>query len=556
VSDRYETILSHPAEDEPPDGEGSVRLETHLRAVGERARELVPEGATTREGDDLGEVAELLGRLHDFGKLTGFFQAYVRDKSPEEPTHHARLGAFVTYYVLGECGYGQQTRIAGTVAVWKHHGALPDVAEGLVDHLSGERTDLYEDVCRQADDIHGNRRELADEIFREATDGEASWSGLVGDAESPCESFESIRKSIENELLDRGLPRTEHVDDETYTDLLQLSSALVLADKSRAGDIEDEKLDPEVAELEDLENHLDGLGGDPENDEEAELNRLRDAAQDEVAENVHRFLDSDESVATVTLPTGYGKTLVGLRAALEMQAEQNTDGRIVYALPFTSIIDQTADTLRNVFSAEPTGRKLTIHHHLAETVTVGDDWSESDDDDASEANVDDEPTDEYAREEYLVGESWRSGLTLTTFVQLFESLAGPGNAQSMKLPAMYGSVVIVDEPQALPLRWWPLVERLVEVLTEVYDARVVLMTATQPEIVDDRFDLIRAKEKYFDGPGPDRVSYEFDSTVTADDDPAALGYDEAAGRLVAEAAGGTDSALAVCNTIDSARDLS
>jgi len=555
VNDLYETVLSHPADadDEPPDGVGSVRLETHLSEVGERARQLLPTGRTMSDGDDLGEVAEILGRLHDFGKLTTFFQAHVRSDQTDGPTHHARLGAFVTYYALDQCGYGQQTRIAGTIAVWKHHGALPDVANGLVDRLSDERTQLYDDVCDQVADIDRNHRDLANKFLSRATGGEASWAGLTETADSLRESLEEVRSSIRNELFDRGHLYEERVDEETYTDLLQLSSALVLADKTCAGDVGNEKLEPETADLKDLKTHLEGLGGDPKNDEERELNRLRDAAQNEVTKNVQTFLDSDESVATITLPTGYGKTLVGLRAALEIQAERDTEGRIVYALPFTSIIDQTAETLQDVFGADPTGRKLTIHHHLAETVTVGDEY---DGDDGDTANDDAEPTDRYARDEYLVGESWRSGMTLTTFVQLFESLAGPGNTQSMKLPTLYGSVVIVDEPQAVPLRWWPLVERLIEVLTETYDARVILMTATQPEIVDESFDLIQAKHRYFDGEGPDRVSYEFDQTVTTDNDEATLGYDEAAGRLVAAAREDADSALAVCNTIDSARDLS
>lgn len=564
MSETYETVLSHPAddEDEPPDGEGSVELEAHLREVGERARELVPDNATTSEGEDLGEVAELLGRLHDFGKLTTFFQSHVRDESPDEPTHHARLGAFVTYYALDKCGYGQQTRIAGTIAVWKHHGVLPNTKTGLQDGLSDDtETGPYGDVCQQTKNIRDNRSDRADRLLTDAivdgvTDGSVSWSEFVT-------NVPDLREAIQEEptLSNSWGSPSGVITEDTYTDLLQLSSALVLADKTCAGDVDGDRLDPETPELNDLQSHLEALRDEaesvPENSPEDDLNDLRDAAQDEVAENVHAFLDSDESVATVTLPTGYGKTLVGLRAALEIQAERDTDGRVVYALPFTSIIDQTAETLRKVFDAEPTGRALTIHHHLAETVTVAEKSEKSEQSEEDAEEVGDEPTDRYARDEYLVGESWRSGTTLTTFVQLFESLAGPGNAQSMKLPALYGSVVIVDEPQALPLRWWPLVERLVAVLTEEYDARVLLMTATQPEIVDadDRVDLIREKDRYFDGPGPDRVSYEFDPTATADDETA-LSYDEAAGRLADEAAGGFESTLAVCNTIDSARDLS
>jgi hypothetical protein len=56
----------------------------------------------------------------------------------------------------------------------------------------------------------------------------------------------------------------------------------------------------------------------------------------------------------------------------------------------------------------------------------------------------------------MLAEGWRAGVTVTTFVQLFESLAGPRNQQSMKLPALRDSVIVLDEPQSLPLDWWKL----------------------------------------------------------------------------------------------------
>ncbi|USZ68378.1 CRISPR-associated endonuclease Cas3'' [Halorussus salilacus] len=535
----HPTVLSHPSENDDP----SVPLETHLSQVGTRAREVVPDGATTSAGDDLAEVAELLGRLHDFGKLTTFFQAHVRDEPTDRPTHHARLGAFVTYHALSQWGVSKSTRLAGTVAVWRHHGDLPNVAVGIAETLASEN--LCDAVSEQVGDICDHRSDLAGRILADVLDDGGSWDAFVE------RGVEDVRATIEDEVTYLDVVDDEDITAETYADMLQLSSALVLADKTRAGGLDDDRLEPEPLDLDDLTDHLETLGGDERNDHERALNGLRAEAQSEVVENVPQFLDADESVATVTLPTGYGKTLVGLRAALEIQRRRDTDGRIVYALPFTSIIDQTAETLREVFDADPLGRTLTVHHHLSETATLPE--RGGDDEDRADP---DEPTDQHAREDVLVGESWRSGATLTTFVQLFESLAGPENAQSMKLPALYGSVVIVDEPQALPLYWWPLVERLVGLLTEVYDAQVVLMTATQPELVDEPFALIRERERYFDGELPDRVEYEFDASATARDDETVVGHEEAAVRLVDEAAGGTDSTLAVCNTIDSARELS
>ncbi|WP_256290563.1 CRISPR-associated helicase/endonuclease Cas3 [Halobellus inordinatus] len=287
-----------------------------------------------------------------------------------------------------------------------------------------------------------------------------------------------------------------------------------------------------------LSEYIDDLGGNSPNDSQTEaLNQLREEARKGVFAGVETFRDSEGSTATLTLPTGMGKTLTGLSAALELRDD---GGRVIYALPFTSVIDQVANELTEVFDSDGRGDLLTIHHHLAETVT------ELDEDE-------NEGTDEDARLAEMVAESWRSGLTLTTFVQLFESLVGPGNTQSMKLPALYGSVIVLDEPQALPMKWWKLVRRITTILTEEYDATVVAMTATQPALFDNAFELVDDVDRYFDH--FERVEYEVhDSALAFDDTDAPVDY-EVAGSTILDETGRVDSALAICNTIDSAAAL-
>jgi CRISPR-associated endonuclease/helicase Cas3/CRISPR-associated endonuclease Cas3-HD len=154
----------------------------------------------------------------------------------------------------------------------------------------------------------------------------------------------------------------------------------------------------------------------------------------------------------------------------------------------------------------------------------------------------------------MLAESWRAGLTVTTFVQLFESLAGPANRQSMKLPALRDSVIVLDEPQSLPLDWWKLVSRLVAMLVEQYDATVIAMTATQPELFDDATKLVDDPDTYFEA--VERVTYELDTSTERyiDEQSGPKSYDDAADALC-ESLNSDESALAVCNTIDSAREL-
>jgi CRISPR-associated endonuclease/helicase Cas3/CRISPR-associated endonuclease Cas3-HD len=138
-------------------------------------------------------------------------------------------------------------------------------------------------------------------------------------------------------------------------------------------------------------------------------------------------------------------------------------------------------------------------------------------------------------------------------VQLFESLVGPGNTQSMKLPALYDSVIVLDEPQALPMKWWKLVQRVATILTEEYDATIIAMTATQPALFADAFELVPDVDRYFNQ--FERVEYDVhDSALAFDNTDATLDY-ETAGKTILAETGETDSALAICNTIDSAAAL-
>jgi len=142
------------------------------------------------------------------------------------------------------------------------------------------------------------------------------------------------------------------------------------------------------------------------------------------------------------------------------------------------IIEQTRELFEDpeLWGADPEKSALTVHHYLSETVVHHDDYDAGD-----TAATDDEET------ASMLGEAWRDGTVLTTFVQLFESLAGPTNRQGLKLPSLESSIIILDEPQALPKDWWGAIQRLLDIVTDEYGARVIaMMTATQPTLVRDR----------------------------------------------------------------------
>jgi len=544
---------SHP----PEDGREGTPFLDHLEDVANRIHYVVPENATTPAGEPLREVVETLAYVHDLGKATTYFQQYldVRDGTPpnELLRYHAPIGAFAAYYALDARGYETETCLAGFVAVAKHHGQLPNIAEYVYERahrrngISGVEQNQHEKlqsaIAQQIQDIDDHVSDLAADIFARATDDEGDWSSFK-------EGFGDLLDEIERTVATTGNApgvREDALSDSCYGLVLQCWGSLVLADKTSAAHAPKEARtygaeNPSLSRLDEYVSELEaGVSSDPEGTRTERLNHYRSRAREEALENASDFADKGGGVATLTLPTGLGKTLTGLSAAARIRDDLNGD-RIVYALPFTSIIDQVVDEAESIFQTDTTGRLLTAHHHLAETVI-----RDETEDDAEAADLSDDVGG-------VLAESWRAGLTVTTFVQLFESLAGPRNRQSMKLPSLYDSVVVLDEPQSLPLEWWKLVPRLIEMLTEQFGATVIAMTATQPRLFDDETELITDTDLYFEA--TDRVSYTLDSSTKRyiSEQDGAKSYADATAELI-DAIGEGDPTLAVCNTIDSAREL-
>lgn len=235
---------------------------------------------------------------------------------------------------------------------------------------------------------------------------------------------------------------------------------------------------------------------------------------------------------SLTVPTGGGKTLSSLAFALNHALAHNKR-RLIYAIPFTSIIEQTADVFRDVFKA--LGDEVLIEHH-------------------SQADAADRYETGRSR---LACENWDAPLVVTTNVQLFESLFASKTSRCRKLHNIVGSIIVLDEAQQLPPEFLQPILDTLNLLVKHYGVTVVLCTATQPALHStDYFDKknnLRGLEnvrEIIDHPDDLFSALKRVELETPTDWSVATPWSDIATQIAAE-----DCVLAIVSTRKAAREL-
>lgn len=211
------------------------------------------------------------------------------------------------------------------------------------------------------------------------------------------------------------------------------------------------------------------------------MNEWREEAYQRVVQNLAEHPEA--GFYSITLPTGMGKTLTAYNAAVQLQNQMaerleetnpNCTPRIIYCLPFTSVIDQNAAILEEILALDGVTGELAKHHYLA-------DWPDKRED--SENSL------EYSDKEYLV-EGWEYSLTVTTFVQLLETLVSNRNRKLRKFHNLANAIVILDEVQSIPPKYFNLVSDVLTAIHQTMGTRFVFVTATQPFMMRDQATVI------------------------------------------------------------------
>ncbi|MFN2262049.1 MAG: DEAD/DEAH box helicase family protein, partial [Psychroflexus sp.] len=188
------------------------------------------------------------------------------------------------------------------------------------------------------------------------------------------------------------------------------------------------------------------------------INNLKNEAYFSVLKSLENKFEASNHFYSITLPTGLGKTLTSLGASLKLKKLANQkEGKIIIAIPFTSIIDQNYEVYREVFN-DPDNSLLLKHHHLAEPK-----YKESED-----AVRDSDES------QYLI-ETWQSSVVVTTFVQLLECLITNNKTKLLKFSALSNSVIILDEVQQIPHPLWEVIRQAFFSIAEHLNCYIILM---------------------------------------------------------------------------------
>lgn len=392
MKDKY----AHITPKHPGSQQRTQLLEIHSQQVALRSKTFADEFG-------MAEWGQVIGLLHDKGKEKNAFQQHILKESGMDPGirvegdyRHAYVGALIAKMLFP-----------------KHYLLM-------VNALMGHHRGLYDD----GDMKEVLKLQMPDDV-----------------------AIEEIQAQLE-------IPRLENPKDIHHLERM-LYSCLVDADYLDTEAFmqpEQSKLRGNHESLKVLEGKLEAyLSGLKNRAPDTEVNRIRNEVQQWCIEESEK----EQGFYSLTVPTGGGKTLASVLWAIK-HAIKNDLKRIIIAIPYTSIITQTASVLRSIF-----GEENVLEHHSNVDRTKSND-------------------NELSQKQRLAIENWDYPIIVTTNVQLFESLFSNKPSDCRKLHNIAKSVLILDEVQTLPTEFLQPIIDTFDTLKRVFGVSILFTTASQP----------------------------------------------------------------------------
>jgi CRISPR-associated endonuclease/helicase Cas3 len=385
-------------------------LRSHLLGVWQLAHALQTHLKLPLEVD----LLQLASLTHDIGKAHPGFQAYLIEDDITKGPHHAAPSAWWTLALASELKLPFEKAFWGAEVVRRHHTGLKNFRETL--------NDWNDDAAAAArlENWHHARGLLPNYPINFEENGLPELDDLFWDID-----------------CDPGI--------DTWLDFRLLYSLLVASDRMDALGIENFSFHP----IPKLEMPIFENAHSP-------INRWRQQIQEDCFSHALETV-KEPGIYSLTLPTGAGKTITGLRIASSL-AKRNDLASLIYILPFISIVEQTADTARQCFQKD-----LIQEDHslvLIDADETASPWQRM-----------------LSQFRY-----WQQPVLISTMAQFWESLFNSRANHTMNFHRLANAVIILDEPQTLPPKFWQGLGQLLDFLAKHLGSYFLLMTATQPHI--------------------------------------------------------------------------
>lgn len=412
----------------------------HCRAAARYAAESLTDAA-------LSKAAYLAGLLHDQGKLTTAFQAYLESAAQGEPVRrgsvvHTFAGVRLLlehYHGPGpDFSYDDITCELLAFAVGAHHGLFDCVDEN---HASG-----FLHRCRS----HSSEYDETVENLEAQCAAQDEVAALF---QASCAELTAVYEKIQNMLHPEFSQPSDLCFYVGMTARLLLS-AVIQGDCRDTLEFMTGTVRPAPREdrrglwrtcLRHMEQKLDAFPV------QSQIQKARRS----ISEQCRQFADRPGGIYQLKVPTGGGKTLSSLRYALAHCARWNK-ARIIFTAPLLTILDQNAGVIRDFVGDD----SIILEHH-SDIVRP-------------------QETPEQIDERTLLAEDWHAPIIITTLVQLLNTLLDGNKASIRRFQALTNSVIILDEVQTVPAKMLTLFNLAVNFLSRVCGATVVLRSATQP----------------------------------------------------------------------------
>lgn len=432
-----------------------ILLKNHLEGVVRTGLSRFEENGLYKE-DYL--LLKIILSFHDLGKASSFFQEYLlHNNTRSKLNHHSEFSALWAYQICSQdFKLDYLSCLIAYITIKSHHLDLDNIKYMLISNLDEETllkindnidydelNSIYNllDLNVKLDKRRG--KELVDLLNNNVIYGEY--------------------KKIKN-LLNK----------EEWVRIYYFFSLLIWADKDNAifnnnrADVKTKRWKSYY--VYNFKDNLNNSGGI--------IDKIRNEAFREVPINLKEGIN----IYSINMPTGTGKTLTSLNVALKLMEKNKNLQRIIYSLPFISIIDQNEKVFKEILkdnSIAITSDIILAHHHLSDLCYKLNDQKYSID-----------------KSEFLI-ETWDSELIVTTFVQLLASCLSTRNNNLKRFHRLANSIIILDEVQNIPHKYWPLLKYVFNLLSFHLNSTIIFVTATLPLIYDPILELANKKKEWF-----------------------------------------------------------